>query len=94
MRPLYQRIADDIRAAITDLTYPPGSTLPSRAILAAHYHCTHVTVRTAMQQLEREGLVAIQQGRAPTVLFRPIQQPEQQASRFQQLMSWYVPPAR
>jgi GntR family negative regulator for fad regulon and positive regulator of fabA len=54
-------------SAITDGTYPPGSALPGERDLAAHIGITRPTLREALQRLERDGWVTIQQGKSTTV---------------------------
>ena len=53
--------------AILDGTYPPGSTLPGERDLAAKLGVTRPTLREVLRRLERDGWVAIQQGK-PTVV--------------------------
>ncbi|MFD7164903.1 GntR family transcriptional regulator [Streptomyces violascens] len=62
-RPLSQQIADDLREAIRDGVYEPGSQLPSQRALAQRYGAARNTVTEALNILSREGLVTSQQGR-------------------------------
>ncbi|WP_103528914.1 GntR family transcriptional regulator [Streptomyces sp. SM12] len=56
-RPLYQRIADRLRADITGGELPPGSKLPSEAELAAQWETTRSTAVAGMRVLVNEGLI-------------------------------------
>lgn len=56
-QPIYQRIADDLRAAIMSVEYGPGDKLPSEHELAGEYNVQRTTVRAALRLLVNEGLV-------------------------------------
>jgi len=60
--PLYARIHDVIARHIREKSPPQGSRLPSEAQLAEHFGVSIVTMRTALQLLEEDGLVDRQQG--------------------------------
>ena len=49
--------------AILDGTYPPGSTLPGERDLAVQLGVTRPTLREALQRMERDGWISIQQGK-------------------------------
>lgn len=49
--PLYQQLADLLRTAIDQGTYPPGSKLPTEHQLSQEYHVSRVTVRKALALL-------------------------------------------
>ncbi|MFK8910118.1 GntR family transcriptional regulator [Streptomyces sp. YS-3] len=70
-RPLYQRIADDLRALILSGELEPGSKLPSENVLKDRYGTTRVTVGKSIALLKAEGLVVSSQGRAALVRPRP-----------------------
>ncbi len=53
--------------AILDGDYPPGSTLPGERDLAAQLGVTRPTLREALQRLERDGWLTIQQGKSTVV---------------------------
>jgi GntR family transcriptional regulator len=65
--PAYRRIADDLRRQITSGELPPGSALPSQAVLEQRYGVARMTVRNALDELANEGLITSQQGKAATV---------------------------
>jgi DNA-binding GntR family transcriptional regulator len=54
--PLYAKIAEELRAQITDGSYGPGALLPSRNELAGVYSVTAITARDALAVLSQEGL--------------------------------------
>jgi GntR family transcriptional regulator len=56
-QPKYRQIAGAIRARIISGTLPPGGRLPSEDALAADWGVTRATIRNALAELEREGLV-------------------------------------
>lgn len=56
----FRQIADHLRDFTQHLT--PGGRLPSEAELIAHYGVARMTVRSAVQELVREGLVEARQG--------------------------------
>lgn len=62
-RPKYRQIADELRKAIKDGTYPPGSVLPSQTVLAKKYGIHQTQIGKSVAVLEREGLVRTEQGR-------------------------------
>ncbi len=70
-RPAYQRVADDLRRAITTGTYHPGDQLPTLAELTTRYHIAVMTARDAIRQLTAEGLVISRQGKGAYVLRHP-----------------------
>src|SRR5580704_6829551 len=78
----YRRVADDIRGAITDGTYPPGSQLPSESELMARYGVSRGTIRQMYAQLEREGVVSSTQGSRRVVIGAP------RLQGFEQLVSF------
>ncbi len=53
---VYQQVAADLRAKITDGTYPPGSRLPSRAQAQKIYGVSQIVIDKAMWILNQEGL--------------------------------------
>lgn len=61
-RPAYRAIADQIRSAITDGTYAPGSQLPGDMTLAKEFGTSRGTVGLAVRQLLAEGYL-IKKGR-------------------------------
>ncbi|WP_233616191.1 GntR family transcriptional regulator [Actinomadura harenae] len=63
VRPVYQRIAADLRAQIRNGVLAPGAVLPSERELCEHYGCVRFTVRQALAELEADDLVEAKQGR-------------------------------
>lgn len=61
--PIYQRIADDLRARIQSGELGAGAKLPTEQSLTAGYSVTRATVRQAMQVLVNEGLVVSERPR-------------------------------
>jgi len=68
---LYQDVALQLRRAISDGTYPPGSRLPSENELAQRFGMARSTIRHALTVLSEDGLIASHQGARRTVLAEP-----------------------
>ncbi|WP_118179986.1 GntR family transcriptional regulator [Paraburkholderia phosphatilytica] len=55
--PLYEQIKAALRAAVLDGTYPAHSQMPSESELCAMFGVSRITVRQALGDLQKEGLV-------------------------------------
>jgi GntR family transcriptional regulator len=55
--PLYVQIKDTLRSQILDGTYAPHSQMPSEYELCAMFGVSRITVRQALGDLQKEGLV-------------------------------------
>jgi GntR family transcriptional regulator len=60
--PIFQQIADGIRAAVAAGVYRPGDLIPSVRAQAATLVVNPNTVQRAYEQLEREGIVESRKG--------------------------------
>lgn len=69
--PLYARLADLLRQRIARGTWLVSERLPSIEDLAREFDVARVTVRQAIEILQREGLVRARQGRGTFVMARP-----------------------
>lgn len=56
-RPMYQRIANSIRASILAGDLAPGEKLPSMQQLSEQFHAARMTVAQAISTLKQEGFV-------------------------------------
>ena len=65
--PVTQRITADLRRQIERGTLGPGALLPSEPEVARLYGVSRQTARTAMQALERDGLVVVRPRRGRIV---------------------------
>ena len=65
--PITQRISSDLRRQIHEGTLGPGALLPSEPELARAYGVSRQTARSALQALEREGLVIVRPRRGRMV---------------------------
>jgi hypothetical protein len=63
----YQRIAADLRGAITSGVLRPGDHLPSLTALGERYSVSHSTAQRAVAVLAAESLVTIRRGRRAEV---------------------------
>lgn len=64
---LWRQIFASLEAEIAGATRPPGSQLPTEAQLAARFAVNRHTVRRALEELSRQGLIRIEQGRGSFV---------------------------
>ena len=71
-QPLYDQLVDILSEKI-DHEYRPGDLIPSERELSARYGLSRTTVRLALQELERLGLVVRQHGRGTFVADRSAQ---------------------
>ncbi|HTJ94088.1 MAG TPA: GntR family transcriptional regulator [Pararobbsia sp.] len=55
--PLYTQIKDRLRGSILDGSYPTHSQLPSESELGAMFDVSRITVRQALGDLQKEGLI-------------------------------------
>ena len=65
--PLYQQIANLLRADIEAGVYPPGAVIPPVKRIEQETGCTHVTIRKGIDILEDEGLVVVRPGKGTFV---------------------------
>jgi GntR family transcriptional regulator len=66
--PAYMKVYAKLKEKILDDTYPIGALMPTEPDLCAMFKVSRTTVRKAMELLEREGFVKIQQGRGTEIL--------------------------
>ena len=64
---LWRQIAGQLQQGITSGDHPPGSQLPTEAELSKQFGVNRHTVRRALEDLSRGGLVRVEQGRGTFV---------------------------
>ncbi len=64
---LWRQIAETLRQEIGGEHYPPGARLPTEAELSARFGVNRHTVRRALEELSRGGLIRVEQGRGSFV---------------------------
>jgi GntR family phosphonate transport system transcriptional regulator len=64
---LWRQIANQVQREIAAGTRKPGEQLPTEAELSARFAVNRHTVRRALEELSRDGLVRIEQGRGSFV---------------------------
>jgi GntR family phosphonate transport system transcriptional regulator len=64
---LWRRIVETLRREIGGADYPPGARLPTEAAMAARFSVNRHTVRRALEELSRAGLIRVEQGRGTFV---------------------------
>src|SRR5262249_21537257 len=69
-RPIYQQVADEIRALIARGELGEGAALPTMRQLAADLGVNMNTIATAYGELQNEGLIAVRHGSGATVTSR------------------------
>ena len=65
--PLYRQLMDKLRGDMAADVYPAHSRIPSEQALCEAYGVSRVTVRKALSELTREGLLLRQQGKGTFV---------------------------
>lgn len=66
-QPLYARLRDELRAGILDGRLQPHARLPSESEMTATYGVSRITVRRALGDLQKEGLIVRLQGKGAFV---------------------------
>lgn len=64
---LWRQICGSLEQDIATGRYPPGGRLPTEAVFAAQFGVNRHTVRRALEELSRAGLVRVEQGRGAFV---------------------------
>ncbi|WP_428492266.1 phosphonate metabolism transcriptional regulator PhnF [Rhodopila sp.] len=64
---LWRQIVGQLQAEIASGDLKPGSQLPTEAALSAQFGVNRHTVRRALEELSRDGLVRVEQGRGSFV---------------------------
>jgi len=65
--PKHLSISNAIRQQIATGELPAGAQLPTEAVLTRHFNVSRITVRRAIQDLTRDGILVGQQGRGTFV---------------------------
>jgi GntR family transcriptional regulator len=66
--PLHHQVYLDLLASLDSGHWPPGHQVPTERDLAAHYGCSLITIRRALDELVREGRIERTRGRGTFVL--------------------------
>jgi GntR family phosphonate transport system transcriptional regulator len=64
---LWRQISETLRQEIGGAHYPPGARLPTEAELSARFSVNRHTVRRALEELSRGGMIRVEQGRGSFV---------------------------
>ncbi len=80
--PLWRRIAHALTSEIGPGGLQPGARLPTEAQLSARFDVNRHTVRRAIEQMARAGLVRVEQGRGCFVADDVIEYPVRTRTRF------------
>ena len=65
--PLYGQIRNTLRAQILDGRYAPGARVPSESELGERFQASRITVRQALLELQKEGLIFTLHGKGSFV---------------------------
>ncbi len=79
---LWRQIAGQVQQAIGTGAYAPGARLPTEAELSQHFRVNRHTVRRALEELSRAGLVRVEQGRGSFVAEDVIEYAVEPRTRF------------
>lgn len=82
--PIWQAIAETLRAEIAEGLYRPGDRLPTEAELSARFGVNRHTVRRALAALAESGLVHPRRGAGVFVAARPVDYPLGRRVRYHQ----------
>lgn len=78
--PLYAQLRERLRARIVDGSYPQGARLPAESEISAIFGVSRITVRQALGDLQKEGLIVKAPGKGSFVARRT---PSQDLSRLE-----------
>lgn len=90
--PLYHQVASALELAIRDGTLPPEAKLENEIALARRYNLSRPTMRQAMDQLVRDGLVVRRRGVGTQVIGPPVKRNLKLSSLYNDLVSEGVQP--
>ncbi len=94
-KPIYEQIADQIRAQILSGALKAGDALPSMRLLARDLRISVITTKRAYEELEREGFLASVPGKGCFVAPQdPALLRETQLRQVEELLSQAVDEAR
>ena len=79
---LWRQISTHLQQDIAAGTYPPGGRLPTEAELSQQFAVNRHTVRRALEELSRGGLVRVEQGRGSFVAEDVIEYAVEPRTRF------------
>lgn len=79
---LWRQITTRLRQGIASGRYPPGGQLPTEQMLSRHFGVNRHTVRRALEELSRGGLVRVEQGRGSFVAEDVIEYAVEPRTRF------------
>ena len=80
--PYYVQIKHILLERIRNDEYPEQSLLPSETVLAAEFSVTRMTIRKALDELKREGMISTERGKGSRVTTEKIEQSLQRFYRF------------
>lgn len=72
--PLYQQIYEILRSEILTKHWKPGDMISPESELVAQYHVSSITIRQALEMLEKDGLIYRQRGRGTFVAHPSLEQ--------------------
>lgn len=83
--PAYRRLAADLRALILSGEIQPDGELPSIAEIHARFGDSDTVIRSALRELDAEGIIMTRQGKRALVLRRPDQPDERHSAEYLEL---------
>lgn len=85
--PLYHQLVHGIESSITDGRLPPGTMLDNELQLAKDLHLSRPTVRKAMDELVRSGLLVRKRGVGTQVVASEVRRPVRLTSLYDDLLA-------
>jgi len=85
--PVYSQISDALQTMIHSGTLAEGTYLPSERELCLRFGVSRMTLRQALDRLERTGLIRSERGRGTFVAPRPIEKQQQEFRSFSEEMA-------
>lgn len=80
--PVYVQIANGIRGLIESMPAGKGTPVPPERVLCQHFGVSRMTVRQALEQLEREGWISSVRGLGTFVSGKPLEKQQQEFRGF------------
>lgn len=84
---LYSQVRETLRERMRDGTYPPDAQLPAESELSAQFGVSRITVRQALSDLQKDGLIIKVAGKGSFVSRPKASQPLARLEGFSEAMS-------
>src|SRR5450759_1580316 len=85
--PLYHQVHNELVSAIRNKVYKPGTQLPSERLMLEKFKVSRITLRNALNNLQKDGWIYSQPGKGWYVAKQLVDQQLRHLSGFSQDMS-------